>query len=192
MKSTTTFVVMLFTFLVLPHLGKAQTGNKIICYMTIDAASQGVIKGEVKRKGMEGKIAGFGFAFNIVSPRDQGSGLATGRVAHSGIKFTKSIDIASPKLMQAMNNNENLKTVTIEFWQPTIMAVSGAGTEFKFYTIKLTNASISGFNQSGGTNILEKDLRSEQPLEELTLTYQKMEVTCTDGTSSSSAVNDWK
>ena len=195
MKSSTTFVtllLMLFTSLVTPHTAKAQMGPRTICYITIEGQSQGQIKGEVRRKGMESKIAGFGFSFSEMSPRDLNSGMASGHRVHTPIKITKGIDIASPKLLQALVSNETLKTVTLEFWGPSQMTASGMGSEVKYYTVKLTNASITAFNQTDGTFLPENDQKTEKALEELTLTYQKIEITSTDGSSSASAMYDWK
>ena len=195
MKSSTTLVtllLMLFTSLVTPRIGKAQAGPRIICYITIESATQGIIKGEVRRKGMESKIAGFGFSFSESSPRDSNSGMAAGHRVHTGIKISKGIDIASPKLLQALVNNETLKIVTLEFWGPSLMAASGVRSEVKYYTVKLTNASITAFKQTDGTFLPENDQKADKALEELTLTYQKIEITSTDGSNSASAMDDWK
>lgn len=178
--------------LLLPKAGISQAAPKIICYITIEGQQQGVIKGDGKRKGMEGKISGYGYSYSIVSPRDASSGIATGRRVHGGLRITKGIDISSPKLMQALVNNEVLKSVTIEFWENSMMAASGVGSEVKYYTVKLTNASITGFNQTGGTYLSEKDQRTEKLLEELTLSYQKIEVTSMDGGNSVSAMDEWR
>ena len=178
--------------LLLPKAGISQAAPKIICYITIEGQQQGVIKGDGKRKGMEGKISGYGYSYSIVSPRDASSGIATGRRVHGGLRITKGIDISSPKLMQALVNNEVLKSVTIEFWENSMMAASGVGSEVKYYTVKLTNASITGFNQTGGTYLSEKDQRTEKLLEELTLSYQKIEVTSMDGVNSVSAMDEWR
>lgn len=103
----------------------------------------------------------------ILSPRDPASGLPTGKRQHEPIVITKSIDASSPLFLDALVNNENLTTV-----QLTIQ-IDGQDA----YTIKLTNASISDYQQHGAT-------------ETYAFTYQKITWTWLDGGITAS--DDWE
>jgi type VI secretion system secreted protein Hcp len=152
-------------------------------YMTVKGQSQGDIKGEVSQKGREGTIRVLAFSHEVISPRDAASGLPTGKRQHKALIITKEIDKSTPQLMQALVNNENLPTLTLKFYRP-----SSTGMEDQYYTIKLTNAAISGIKQymaySEGTGLTGKHL------EEVSFTYQKIEWIITDG--GISAMDDWE
>ncbi len=108
-----------------------------------------------------------GVSHEIVSPRDPASGLATGKRMHKPITITAAFDASTPRLIQALVNNENLKTVTINF--------TPAGT--KGATIVLTNASVSQYDQTGETVSFQ-------------FTYQKITWTWVDGGITAS--DDWE
>lgn len=189
---TAALFIMFFTAILwIPQTGTAQGNQRILCFISVEGAQQGVIKGECKERGREGKIAGYGYTYSIVSPRDQQSGLPTGRRVQSGITITKTIGVSTPKLFQALNNNEVLKNVTIEFWGSAMNPAIGNGMETRYYTIKLTNASISRINQFGGSNAVEKNLKTDQAMEEVTFTYQKLEMEGSEGGITNSAMEEW-
>ncbi len=189
---TAALLIVFFTSIVwIPQISTAQVNQRILCFISVEGSQQGMIKGDCKEKGREGKIAGYGYTYNIVSPRDPQSGLPTGRRVQNGITITKTIGISTPKLFQALNSNEVLKNVTIEFWGSTMNAASGSGMETKYYTIKLTNASISRINQFGGSSAVEKNLKTDQAMEEVTFTYQKLEMEGSEGGVTTSAMEDW-
>ena len=112
-------------------------------------------------------MALIGLSHEIVSPRDLASGLPTGKRQHKPLVITKSIDKATPLLMNALVTNENLTQVVITLRQGG-QAVS---------TVKLTNASISARQQHGMT-------------ESISFTYQKIEWTWIDG--GITAQDDWE
>jgi len=59
-------------------------------YVTIESTKQGKLQGESTRKGQEGKLTGIGgFSYEVTSPRDAASGLATGKRQHTPVTFTK-------------------------------------------------------------------------------------------------------
>jgi type VI secretion system secreted protein Hcp len=103
----------------------------------------------------------------IVSPRDPASGLPTGKRMHKPITITAAFDASTPRLIQALVNNENLKSVTINFTPP---GSKGA-------TIVLTNASVSQYDQNGETVSFQ-------------FTYQKIQWTWNDG--GITAQDDWE
>ena len=141
-------------------------------FVKIKAAKQGEINGDVFERGKEGMIKVVAYSHEIVSPRDVASGMATGKRQHKPFVITKELDKASPKLFTVLTTNENLPEVTLSFYRPSLKG-AGAGASAQYFTIKLTNANISGIRSW----IDEKG----QPLEEVSFTYQKITWTYTDG-----------
>jgi len=128
-------------------------------YMTVTGVKQGPIRGEAMSESIR--------LISVV--RDTATGMSTGRRMHSTITVTKEIDAASPKLAAALNSNETLKQVVITF-------LGGSGGEKTARRIVLTNATIVSVRKAG---------RNEQ----ITLDYQAIEVTWTNGGKTAS--DDW-
>lgn len=135
--------------------------------LTVEGTKQGKFKGESR----DGSIRLLGYSHEVISPREAGSGLPTGRRQHKPMVITKEIDRTSPLFMQALVSNEVLKNVTLRF-------VDARGTT---YSITLQNASVAGIHQqsqSGGS------------VEEISFTYQKITWTWADG--GITAEDDWE
>jgi len=101
-------------------------------------ASQGAIAGDCSAQGRDaGSIPIVGLSHKISNPTNS-SGLTYGaHQVHTSFSVLKYFDKASPKLIQAMVNEENLTSVTIKFYR-----VTGVGGEEQYYTIALSNAVI--------------------------------------------------
>ena len=125
--------------------------------VTITAQKQGTIR----------PITLQAVSHEIISPRDAASGLPTGKRQHKPITITKELDKSSPLLLNALVTNENLSSVTI--------TLNGGGKPVA--TIKLTNASIAGYDEHGTT-------------ETWSFTYQKIMWTWLDG--GITAQDDWE
>jgi type VI secretion system secreted protein Hcp len=130
-------------------------------YLTAQGQQQGALKGDVTAKGREGSVALTTLAHELTSPRDPASGLPTGKLQHKPIVIAKVVDQASPQLLQAMVNNENLTSVRIELWR------SGAEVAAPYFVMVLTNATISDIAFA-----TSNDGQSES--EQLSFTYQKI------------------
>ncbi len=107
-------------------------------YLKVKGAKQGDIKGSVIRKGLEGQIQVIAVLHEIISPRDAASGQATGKRQHKPIVITKEIDRSTPLLRQALVTNERLTECQLQFYTG-----SSSGAERCYFTIKLTDASIT-------------------------------------------------
>lgn len=159
-------------------------------YLTLKGQKQGQIKGSVTQKGREDSIEVIAVSHEIVSPRDPASGLPTGKRMHKPFVITKEIDKSSPLLMKALTSNENITEFILKFWAPnTKAAAGGAGTEVQYYTVKLTNASITTID-TRMLNNKNPELVKYAPYEEVAFTYQKIEWTWTDGGITAS--DDWE
>jgi type VI secretion system secreted protein Hcp len=125
-------------------------------YISIKGQKQGPFKGEALQKGAEGKIAGLKFRYELVSPRDIATGMATGKRQHKPVMITKEWGAASPQLFQALATNETLPEVVIDF-----VGVDPKGMMALSHSIKLTNAYIADISYStepiatGGVRLLE-------------------------------------
>lgn len=109
-------------------------------YMTFKGTKQGTIKGSStkgKGNGKEGVLIQ-DFNFGLESPFDEHSGLPTGKRTHKPIVITREVDEASPLLFQALCTSESFTSASLSFAKP-----SSSGKSSTFYTIELTNATIS-------------------------------------------------
>jgi len=133
-------------------------------YMTFD------MKGE-KMKGDPSRASSPERIHLISVPRDAQSGMATGKRMHKPFTITKEVDASSPMLKQALAKGSAVGDVTIVF------EGAGPGTAKTAQKIVLTDAIITGIQMVG---------KSEQ----ITMDYQKIEVTYTNGNKS--AADDWE
>lgn len=171
-------------------LTTASADAALNAYMKITGQKSGQIKGSVTQKGREGSIMVIAVSHSIVSPRDANSGLPTGKRMHKPFVITKELDQASPKLYNALVNNENLSTIEIDFWTPQIKATQGTGQEVQHYTVKLTNANIASIDFKMPNN-KNPELTRYAEYEEVAFTYEKIEWTWKDG-GNVSASDSWR
>ena len=159
-----------------------------MAYMKVKGQKQGNIQGSVTQKGREGSIAVIAFQHSIVSPHDTATGLPTGKRSHRPMSITKATDKATTHLYAALTTNENLPDVTIDFWEPQIKAGAGVGAEVQFYTVKLSNATISSITQVLPN--VDDPAQQKMPLHEVVeFTYRKIEWIWRDGNTTAS--DDW-
>jgi type VI secretion system secreted protein Hcp len=152
-------------------------------FLRLKGQKQGDIKGSVTQKGREGKIMVIASNHEIVSPRDQATGLPTGKRKHNPFVITKEVDKSTPLLYQAMENNENITEWELQFWEP-----SATGVEKQYYTVKLTNATIVDIRFVMPNN-KHADLAKLNNYEEVEFVYQHIQWTWVDGGISADA--DW-
>lgn len=151
--------------------------SKVGIAATFEGTKQGGFKGEAGRSGSPV----LSFAYEVSSPRDVATGQASGKRQHKPIVITKEWGPASPQLFQACVTNEVLKSVVLNFSR-----TNASGEEEVYYTIKLTNATVSGIRQY--TPDPQKSLGTV-PLEEVSFTFQKIEMESVDGKTV--AMDDW-
>jgi type VI secretion system secreted protein Hcp len=160
-------------------------------YLILKGQKQGAINGGVTQKGRENTIEVHSFTNEITSPRDQTTGLPTGKRMHEPIVILKALDKSTPLLWQALVSNENLTQFVLQVYAPQIpggAGVGGVGAETMIYTISLTNATISSMRQYMSDN--EIATNTSLPVrEEISFTYQKITWTWTQG--GITATDDW-
>ena len=159
-------------------------------YMRIKAAKQGTITGSVTQKGREGSIAVIACHHEIVSPRDPQSGLPTGKRQHQPFTVTKPTDKSTIQLYSALTTNETLTEVVIDFLRQQIKAGKGAANApwVAYYTVHLTNASISAINFAM-PNLEDPAQKTFKIHEQVSFAYQKITWTWSDGGKTTS--DDW-
>ena len=152
-------------------------------YLTLVGQKQGAINGSVTEKGRENSILVHGYDDLVTSPRDQTSGLATGKRVHQPITITKELDRSTVPLWNALINNETLTTWQLKFW-----TTLSSGQTAEIYTVSLTNAIVTSIHEYRSDGVLQANA-SGAALEDVTFTYQKIEWTWTDG--GLTATDDW-
>ncbi len=175
-------VCVLVAILVLVSSSSAHAAMS--AYMKIKGKRGVAIVGGVTQRGREGASQIVASSHEIVSPRDPASGLPTGKRMHKPFTVTMEIDKAVPLLFKAMVSNDTLQEVSIQYYK----ASTGGGVEQQYYTVKLTNASISSINFRQ-QNTVNPDLVRYPEMVEISFTYQKINWTFTDGNVS--AEDDW-
>jgi type VI secretion system secreted protein Hcp len=143
--------------------------------LRVVGAKQGEIKGSVTQKGREGKIAVIAVSHDIVVPRDESTGQATGRRQHHPLVITKELDRATVPLRSMLVTNESAKDCELQFWRP-----SATGVETQYLAIRLTNAMIVSIEMVMPNN-KDADLARLETFEDVAFSYSKIEWTWTDG-----------
>jgi len=145
-------------------------------YVSVDGSAQGAFKGSAQESGFPGRISAIRFSYEIVTATG-GAGAATGRRSLEPVTITKEWDASSPQFFHAAITNEMLKSVLFEF------ARVHSGKSEVWYTVKLTNAIVSSYKQY--TDLLPEGGASTFELEDVTFTFQKIDVAHADGPKAS-------
>jgi type VI secretion system secreted protein Hcp len=123
-----------------------------------------------------------GWNYGVLAPRDAASGLASGKRQHSVLTITKETDIASPQFLNAKWKSELIATLDLNF-----VRKSSQGGEQPYFTITLTNATISGYRRYA-PKPRGKGLSTHE-LEEISFTFSKIEIS--DVSGGKSFQDDW-
>ena len=137
-------------------------------HLILTGDAQGWIQGEstISSMGRANTIQAVGYTHMLVAEPDPLNGQASSLHRHFPVTIIKQIDRSSPQLFQAWAMNESC---TAQFWffRP---AMSGAGSEEKFYSVTLVGAHISGIRQEV-LNTLDPATQNLPPLERISFTY---------------------
>jgi type VI secretion system secreted protein Hcp len=176
MRNVTRLVVVVAAAIVFISATFANAANTIM--VSVNGMKQGQFKGESTRSQMQDKIEASSFSFEVASPRDAASGMASGRRQYKPLTITKEMGASSPQFLAALATNEPLKTVTLDFYK-----TNQNGEEYIYYTIKLTNATVAGIRQHSpeGSDKHASSAAAAPQLEEISLSFQKIEVESKDG-----------
>jgi type VI secretion system secreted protein Hcp len=131
-------------------------------YLAVVGKKQGALKGECQVPHHLNEISVMHWTWGMTASLAAGSTQATGRRIHAPLIVTKKMDAASTKLMNALSQNEELKSITLS------MRKGGMGDE-DFCSVKLEKARLADIHLSSD--------ETGSVIETLRFSYQKIEVT---------------
>jgi type VI secretion system secreted protein Hcp len=154
--------------------GAPEPNTRDVAFMHVDGGSVGTIDGEATEKGHEKWITLVGYDGAATAPTVAGgSGGGVGKVQLEPIVITKKIDTSTPKLFEALVTGRHLPAVQIDF-----VRQNGAGGDDVYYSVKLEQVIVTGVHQT------DAGKAGGQPLEQVSLDFQRIEITYGDGTAS--------
>jgi len=137
------------------------------CNLTVSG-----IPGGSEKEGREDSSDVFEVEHQVHMPSDTATGVSTGMRIHSPLRVTKVIDKASPKLFQALCENQNLDEVSLDFYRID----PDSRAEVKYYTIVLKNARVSHFRPFMPVAFLPVN-ESFRHMEQVSFIYETIELT---------------
>lgn len=161
-----------------------------VCFLPLSASAallasmdatgeiQGRIVSDSTLPGREGLIEVVEFGHSVSQPIDNTTGLPAGNRQHRSVRLIKPIDLATPKLLNAMINGERLSTVFFRFYRPTL-----TGQEEQFYTVQLINAYVINISQNNRTYDGDdwNAVVTSPAYETVTISYERILWTYEDG-----------
>jgi type VI secretion system secreted protein Hcp len=148
-----TSLVAAFAFVVAAAANAAES-----VHLYIKTSGQGHIQGSSVAKGKEKWIEIQGWDWDVKSPRDAASGLATGRRTHKPVRFTMQYDRAGMQLLQALVSNENVVECRVVVTQDDGSSKTATFSDIQF----------------GHVTVL-KNAETGRPVEEVSFNYTKIE-----------------
>lgn len=116
--------------------------------------------------GRENTIECLFFESKVVTAREAGSGMATGRRQHQPLLIRKRIDKSSPLLMKALTENQVIEG-TFKFFRPN---PTGDGTTEQFFTVEIKQGRVNSIHQHVPDTIVPAS-STLPPMEEITFVY---------------------
>jgi type VI secretion system secreted protein Hcp len=126
--------------------------------------------------GRENSIECLFFDFNVLTAREAGSGMATGRRQYQPILIRKRVDKATPLLFKALTNNEKIQGV-FKFYRPN---QAGDGTTEQFFTIEIEDGRVSSQKLVNPDTIVPAS-STQPPMEEITFHFASITQTIENG-----------
>ena len=136
------------------------------------------IKGESTQTslGRQDSIECVAYSQKVITAREAGSGMATGRRQYEPLVIRKRIDKSSPLLMKALVENQRIDA-TFKFFRPN---VQGDGTTEQFYTVEIADGRVASIRQYVNDTIIPATA-TDPPLEEVTFVFHTINWTVADG-----------
>jgi type VI secretion system secreted protein Hcp len=162
----------------------------------ITGSKQGAFKHQSTIKSRTGTSVVTRSSHAIEAPRDEHTGLGTGKRRHFPFEIEMPADSSTINVQQAIVTNEVLTTVMVRYYQSTANSMiqgqgPGAGGESKPYlTVELTNAVVSKFEWVHPyTRAVDPEIKNKENHILVNFTYQKITVTWVEG--GVTFVDDW-
>lgn len=142
-----------------------------VMVMTVEGSKQGLFKTESTTKLNKTELTGY--SFELTTPRDVATGMASGKRTHHPVIVRKKTGESSPQFLQAVATNEVIKKITIEYFKQ-----DPNGSQSLSYSIVLENASVSSLRQfMGPLNDKFQEPASSILYDEISFVYEKITVT---------------
>jgi len=163
----------------------------------VKGSKQGPFKGGSTIKTRAGTSVVLSTEWHCEAPRDNHTGLATGKREHSPVTCHITLDAAAINYQTAIATNEVLTSVQLEYFQTAAGSLGqvdgkgGSGGETKaYYTILLEQAIVQRveFGQPWSRHI-DPELRNKDNFLKVSFTYQKITTTWAAGGQTWS--DDW-
>lgn len=126
--------------------------------------------------GRENSIEALYFESEVMTARESGSGMATGRRQYKPILIRKRIDKATPLLAKALTQNQVIDAV-FKFFRPN---PTGDGTTEQFFTIEIKKGRLASFKQVSPDSF-DPALSAAPEMEELGIVFHTIKWTYTNG-----------
>ncbi|MBL8602142.1 MAG: type VI secretion system tube protein Hcp [Myxococcales bacterium] len=126
--------------------------------------------------GRENSIECVYFEQGVVTARESGSGMATGRRQYTPLLIRKRIDKATPLIAKALCENQVIEG-TFKFFRPN---PTGDGTTEQFYSIQVKQGRLNSQKLFVPDTIVPAT-STEPPLEEVSMVFHTISWTYTNG-----------
>lgn len=126
--------------------------------------------------GRENSIECLYYESGVITAREAGSGMATGRRQHQPILIRKRVDKSTPLIAKALVRNEVIEGV-FKFFRPR---PTGDGTTEQFYTVAVAKGRVAS-QRMFNPDALVPARNAEPTQEEITFVYHTITWTYTDG-----------
>jgi type VI secretion system secreted protein Hcp len=126
--------------------------------------------------GRENSIECVFFQSSVITARERGSGMATGRRQHEPILIRKRLDKSTPLILKALRTNQEIEAI-FKFFRPN---PTGDGTTEQFYTVTLKKGRIASVKQFV-PDCLEPASSSAPPQETVEFVFHTIQWTYTNG-----------
>ncbi len=124
----------------------------------------------------EGSIECVFYKQAVVTAREAGSGMATGRRQYEPLVIRKRIDKSSPLLLKALVENEKIDAV-FKFFRPR---PNGDGTTEQFYTVEIKDGRVASMSQYVN-DVIVPATSTDPALEEVTFVFHTISWSYTEG-----------
>ena len=126
--------------------------------------------------GRENSIECLYYESGVLTAREAGSGMATGRRQYTPLLIRTRIDQASPLIMKALCDNAKVEGI-FKFFRPN---PTGDGTTEQFYTVKIKNGRVATVKQISPDSFDPANSTSPE-MEEVAFVFHTIEWSFTDG-----------
>ena len=136
------------------------------------------IKGESTQTSLqrEDSIECLYYEQAVMTAREAGTGMATGRRQYQPLLIRKRIDKSSPLIYKALAENQVIEA-TFKFFRPN---PSGDGTTEQFYSVAIKQGRVASVKQINPDTIVPAT-STEPPLEEVSFVFHTISWTYTNG-----------